>query len=52
MQLQSPEDYENNDERNADLCNYFKNIYSKIPEKTLSLEQFLTPEIMNSGYVQ
>ncbi len=45
-------DYESEDERNSDLCNYFKNIYSKIPEKTLSLEQFLTPEIMNSEYVQ
>ena len=43
-------DYENDDEQNSDLCNYFKNIYSKIPEK--SLEQFLTPEIMNSDYVQ
>ena len=40
------------DERNSDLCNYFKNIYSKIPKKNLSLEQFLTPEIMNSEYVQ
>ena len=45
-------DYENDDERNSDLGNYFKNIYSKIPEKSLSLEQFLTPEIMNSEYVQ
>ena len=45
-------DYENDDERNSDLCKYFKNIYSKIPEKNLSLEQFLTPEIMNSEYVQ
>ena len=45
-------DYENNDERNSDLCNYFKDIYSKIPEKSLSLKQFLTPEIMNSDYVQ
>ena len=27
-------DYENDDERNSDLCNHFKNIYSKIPEKT------------------
>ena len=35
-------DYENDDEQNSDLCNYFKNIYSKIPEK--SLEQFLTPD--------
>ena len=45
-------DYENDDEQNSDLCNYFKNIYSKIPEKSLSLKQFLTPEIMNSDYVQ
>ena len=45
-------DYENNDERNSDLCNYFKDIYRKIPGKSLSLEQFLTPEIMNSDYVQ
>ena len=45
-------DYENDDERNSDLVNYFKDIYSKIPEKSLNLEEFLTPEIMNSDYVQ
>ena len=27
-------DYENDDERNSDLCNYFKDIYSKILEKS------------------
>ena len=26
-------DYENDDERNSDISNYFKDIYSKIPEK-------------------
>ena len=45
-------DYENDDERNSALCKYFKDIYSKIPEKSLNLEEFLTPEIMNSDYVQ
>ena len=45
-------DYENDDERNTVLSNYFKYIYCKIPEKSLRLEQFLTPEIMNSDYVQ
>ena len=37
---------------NSDLCNYFKDFYSKIPEKSLNLEEFLTPDIMNSDYVQ
>ena len=41
-------DYDNDDERNSDLCDFFKGIYSKIPEKSLNLEEFLTPEIMNS----
>ena len=45
-------DYENDDKQNSDLGEYFQDIYSKIPEKSLSLEQFLTPEIMNSEYVQ
>ena len=45
-------DYENDDEPNSDVSNYFKDIYSKILKKSLSLEQFLTLEIMNSDYVQ
>ena len=45
-------DYENDDEQNSDSGNYFKDIYSNILEKSLSLEQFLTPENMNSEYVQ
>ena len=45
-------DYLNENERNTDLANYFKDIYSRIPSKSLSLEQFLTPEIINSDYVQ
>jgi len=45
-------DYVNDDKQNSDLGEYFQDIYSKIPEKSLSLEQFLTPEIMNSEYVQ
>ena len=45
-------DYDTVEERNSDICNFFKDIYSKIPEKSLNLEEFLTPEIMNSNYVR
>ena len=45
-------DYESENERNFDLNKYFKNVYSKIPDKTLTLDQFLSPEILNSDYVQ
>ena len=45
-------DYDNDEERNSDICDFFKGIYSKVPEKSLNLEEFLTPEIMNSDYVQ
>ena len=45
-------DYENDNKCNFDINKYFKSVYSKIPHKTLTLEQFLTPEILNSDYVQ
>jgi len=45
-------DYETDDERNADIECFFKDIYGKIPDKSLTLEQFLTPDILNSDYVQ
>ena len=45
-------EYENNDERNEAICNYFKEIYSKIPNKSLTIDQFLSPEIVNSDHVK
>ena len=45
-------DYENDNERNSDINRFFKSIYSTVPVKTLTLEQFLTPEMLNSEHVQ
>ena len=45
-------DYENDNERNSDINRYFKSIYSTVPVKTLTLKQFLTPEMLNSEHVQ
>ena len=45
-------EYVNDNERNKNINKYFKGIYSIIPEKTLTLEEFLTPEILNSEHVQ
>ena len=45
-------DYNDDNERNSDINQYFKSVYSIVPEKALTLEQFLTPEILNSEHVQ
>lgn len=45
-------DYERDKVRNLEINKYFKGIYSKIPNKSLTLEQFLSVEILKSDYVQ
>ena len=45
-------DYKDDNERNKDINKYFKSVYSIVPEKTLTLEEFLTPEILNSEHLQ
>ena len=39
-------DYNNNDELNTDLVDFYKDIYCKIPNKTLNLNNFLPEYIL------
>ena len=45
-------DYFNNDELNTDLVNFYKNIYCKIPKKTLTLPDFLPDYVIDQPEIQ
>ena len=46
------QDYYDNDELNKNLVEFYKNIYCKIPQKTLNLEDFLPNYIINQPEIQ
>ena len=48
----SETEYQNNVERNNDITKFYKNIYTKIPNKTLTLSEFLTNDILQSPTIQ
>ena len=45
-------DYNNNNELNTDLVDFYKDIYCKIPNKTLNLKNFLPDYIINQPEIQ
>ena len=45
-------DFLNNDELNTDLVNFYKNIYCKIPNKTLTLPDFLPDYVIDQPEIQ
>ena len=45
-------DYTNNDELNTDLVDFYKNIYCKIPNKTLTLPDFLPDYVTDQPEIQ
>ena len=45
-------DYVNSDELNTDLVNFYKNIYCNIPNKTLSLNEFLPDYVIDQPEIQ
>ena len=44
--------YNNNGELNTDLVDFYKNIYCKIPNKTLNLNNFLPDYVINQPEIQ
>ena len=48
----SETEYQTNVERNNNITKFYKNIYTKIPNKTLTLSEFLTNDILQSPTIQ
>ena len=45
-------EYQSNVERNNDITNLYNNIYTKIPNKTITLSEFYTNDIFQSPRIQ